>query len=389
MSIKLHFAETVARRRKANDLTQEQLAERLGVTPQAVSNWERGGYPDVTLLPALANHLGISIDELLGNDTVSHRCELDEVEKKCNELYRDPPALLEYLKPYYYKYPQEYWIADIMGDTIIREKTHLDENYPLLREACERIMKEATVPWTRENAVSYMCSACPDEEYEKWKSYCALYYCSCASEVLEDRLWYRGQKDEYYARHDVNNFYTVCHLLAREGSENADEHIAENTAKAAAWGKYRLRAMEPLLSVNGEVAPAWYGTMGQFSIAASWALFAAGECEEGYAYLERAFEWCEKWLAIPDGTVVDVGDYAAFGGIKHEKGDFWNIILPDGTKEWTPYGLLFMMGRDDLYRALTETTGGGWYKGCEGFDAVRGEERFAEYVKRAERMKQV
>lgn len=53
--------------RKAASMTQEQLAERLGVTFQAVSKWENDiACPDVLLLPVLADTFGISIDELFG-----------------------------------------------------------------------------------------------------------------------------------------------------------------------------------------------------------------------------------------------------------------------------------------------------------------------------------
>lgn len=47
--------------------TQEMLAETLGVTSQAVSRWESGGsYPDLQLMPAIANYFGVTIDELFG-----------------------------------------------------------------------------------------------------------------------------------------------------------------------------------------------------------------------------------------------------------------------------------------------------------------------------------
>lgn len=386
MSIQTQFAETVARCRRAKNLTQEELASRLGVSAQAVSNWEHGGYPDITLLPTLANHLGLTVDELLCNDELHRKSELAEIEKKCGELYNDPGTLLEYIKPLYYKYPQEYWIADSLGSVIVREKTHLEENMPLLREACERMYTEAIAPWTRENAVSYMCSACPDDELSKWLDRCAMYLGSNVDEVLEEREWYQGHKKEFYSRFDVNNFRILCHFLTRQNFDT-DKRLLENAAKYAAWGKYRLRVMEHLCSTDGSVAPAWFGAMGQFCVQTSWSLFAIGEKEDGYNYLERAFDWYEKWCSIPDGMLLEVGDSAAFGGVKIKKGDFWNIVLPDGKKEWTPYGLLFMQNKGDLYNAMTQTHGGGWLTGCERFNAVCGEERFKELLKRAERMK--
>ncbi|MCL2665185.1 MAG: helix-turn-helix domain-containing protein [Defluviitaleaceae bacterium] len=51
----LHIAENLKTLRKGKDLTQEEAAEILGVSPQSVSKWERGtAYPDIALLPALA-----------------------------------------------------------------------------------------------------------------------------------------------------------------------------------------------------------------------------------------------------------------------------------------------------------------------------------------------
>lgn len=53
--------------RKKHNLTQEQLAECMGVSSQAISKWENNiSYPDVSLLPILANFFQITIDELLG-----------------------------------------------------------------------------------------------------------------------------------------------------------------------------------------------------------------------------------------------------------------------------------------------------------------------------------
>ena len=63
MEIKIN--EVIRLHRKQADISQEIFAEAMGVTVQAVSKWETGmSYPDITLLPKIAEYFKISIDEL-------------------------------------------------------------------------------------------------------------------------------------------------------------------------------------------------------------------------------------------------------------------------------------------------------------------------------------
>ena len=58
--------EIIRTRRTAQGLTQEALAQLLGVSAPAVNKWEKGlNYPDITLLPALARALGVDLNTLL------------------------------------------------------------------------------------------------------------------------------------------------------------------------------------------------------------------------------------------------------------------------------------------------------------------------------------
>ena len=59
------IGQKIAYYRKLNGLTQGSLAEKLGVSTQAVSKWENSlCCPDIMLLPAIAKIFGITIDEL-------------------------------------------------------------------------------------------------------------------------------------------------------------------------------------------------------------------------------------------------------------------------------------------------------------------------------------
>ena len=64
--------ENIAFFRKKRGITQEELANALGVTNQAVSKWESGKCaPDIQLLPDIAEYFNISIDELFGRSVNS------------------------------------------------------------------------------------------------------------------------------------------------------------------------------------------------------------------------------------------------------------------------------------------------------------------------------
>lgn len=64
------FMDTIGKRianaRKSKNIKQDELAEKLSVSPQAVSKWENDiSCPDISLLPSLSKILGITVDELL------------------------------------------------------------------------------------------------------------------------------------------------------------------------------------------------------------------------------------------------------------------------------------------------------------------------------------
>ena len=68
--------EIIREKRKALSLTQEQIAEHLGVSTPAVNKWEKGStYPDITLLPALARLLKTDLNTLM-----SFQDDLSDVE---------------------------------------------------------------------------------------------------------------------------------------------------------------------------------------------------------------------------------------------------------------------------------------------------------------------
>ncbi|MGM9557763.1 MAG: helix-turn-helix domain-containing protein [Oscillospiraceae bacterium] len=84
------LSENIARFRKRAGMTQEELGRVLSVSTQAISRWERGGAPDVSMLPAIAEVFHVSLDTLFGNETKSD--PPSNIEKLLTEeLQRTPP----------------------------------------------------------------------------------------------------------------------------------------------------------------------------------------------------------------------------------------------------------------------------------------------------------
>ncbi len=72
------FSERLKDFRKRKGLTQQQLADLLGISNKSVSRWEsEGGYPDVELLAPLARALGVTVDELLSETPVQRLSAFD------------------------------------------------------------------------------------------------------------------------------------------------------------------------------------------------------------------------------------------------------------------------------------------------------------------------
>lgn len=107
--MKLKLCESIRELRRIKGVTQEMLANSLGVTAQAVSRWESGAtYPDMELIPSIANFFGISIDRLFGYS--------GEREAKITEILE---------------------MIDALNDESWRDDTNLDECIAILRRAME------------------------------------------------------------------------------------------------------------------------------------------------------------------------------------------------------------------------------------------------------------
>ena len=144
---------TIKRLRQEQDITQEQLADALGITSRSVSQWETDRTaPDISQLPALANFFDVTTDHLLGVDVMRKEEEVGKILKQVNVFQEqgDHESSANYLREQLKIYPNEpellTHLADALqtfyfhqgkADTEELEKEKSDEIIAL----CERALK--------------------------------------------------------------------------------------------------------------------------------------------------------------------------------------------------------------------------------------------------------
>ncbi|MDR2687171.1 MAG: helix-turn-helix transcriptional regulator [Oscillospiraceae bacterium] len=164
--MQITFGETVRRLRRGRGLTQEQLAQRLSVAFQTISNWERGECtPDLGMLPAIAGFFGVSTDELLGVNQAENERRIQEILGYFDNNFRDMgqweaynAALREALK----RNPSDYRLWELhfglltslsVGDTT----ESLNARLPEVLSVYGMILENCTVDAIRSDVRGTMC----------------------------------------------------------------------------------------------------------------------------------------------------------------------------------------------------------------------------------------
>ena len=136
---------TIRLLRKNKNLTQEELAEAINVTPQAISKWENNiGLPDISQIIPLATFFGVSTDIILGIAENNRNEEINEILNACNDRTLRKDAIESWLliQDALKKYPSN---LDLLQESIeYGIALSYKGNYCYNEEYAERIYKETT-----------------------------------------------------------------------------------------------------------------------------------------------------------------------------------------------------------------------------------------------------
>lgn len=127
--MKLLLNENIRNNRKNMSLTQEQLAEAMGVSVATVSKWESGSVsPDIEMLAELAEFFQTSVDVLIGyqwEKSSAHQCA-EYIKKLCND--REYEKAIKEAKKAFQKYPNQFEVVYECADTLYASYLYLYRN---------------------------------------------------------------------------------------------------------------------------------------------------------------------------------------------------------------------------------------------------------------------
>ena len=159
----LYIGENIKRLRREKGVTQEKLAEHLGISTQAVSKWERcETLPDITMVLPIAAYFGVSTDELLGLDEAKQKAEADEMLERFYRLaWRECrwDEAAEVIREAHAKFPNNWEIThrymwNLIGGNADNDPAVLLEHRDELEALCEKILDECTEDPIRLGAVN-------------------------------------------------------------------------------------------------------------------------------------------------------------------------------------------------------------------------------------------
>lgn len=216
--MKITFAENLKKLRRARDLTQDDLARFLGVTFQAVSKWERNeGYPDITMLPVIANYFEVTVDALLGNDIISKEERIEQYRKEYWKLNKHSTMdeAVDIAKKAYTEYPFEWGIIEIYILSLTRGFSRFPDEETLieLRRLCDFVMEKCPDSVVRNRAICIMIYAEDDDHVERWLQETPDNFNFLESERREDRYANREQW-ELFSPLKQQNTYDILNELS-------------------------------------------------------------------------------------------------------------------------------------------------------------------------------
>ncbi len=266
----MSIGSTIKRLRREKDITQEQLAEYLGISSRAVSQWECDRTaPDISLLPALCHIFDVSSDVLLGIDIAkSNEAIQNYLDKAREQEYQGNFEIsVDILREAIRKFPKSYEIMQNLAEDIISVYSRKGiKEYDEVFELCNRILAECTDNVIRYKAIRTLGTAYgyADKKDEMLKLAEEMPKACFSYENFMLYRWWNGDTD--FSKRQSYISYLIDQLLSSIGCACGHRHddgqMIYSSDERIALYKLQVSLLEMLFpdgdyqyaAQNGEIA---------------------------------------------------------------------------------------------------------------------------------------
>lgn len=319
----MNFGETIKKLRREKNMTQEQLADYLNITTQAVSKWETNlSHPDITLIPAICNIFNTSSDTLFGIDIENKEKRINEIINRAEECmqagyYAKP---IEQLREGLREFPNSYEIMKcLMGclfierDTQETEEKRIEMTKEIIRLG-EKILAECTDDPIRHRTIQTLCYVYPGMgETEKAITLAEKMPNShLSSESLLEHI-YTGTKRYEFVQKNLSNVINDLDIKITCNSGPLDDGSRPHTTEECIVLRKKILAIYDVIFEDGN-----YGFFGQ---------------RIGWIYIDIAYFYAK--LEDYDSVIVNLkiaAEYAVKYDVEYDTDEEYTCLLLRGQK---------------------------------------------------------
>lgn len=365
--MELNFGERIKHLRRQRDLTQEALADALGISAQSVSKWECAyGYPDITQLPAIANFFGVTIDELLNNDPDSREEIIKQFDQLRKEYEEASEEQIEFVRKYCRRYPDElyysYIFCGILAHHIIHTPEHRTKYEALLRTTAESLLDSVTY---RNLAIEYMVQSCREEELDQWLKLASRNTNHTRRNMALARFTILGETKKHQLYVSLSNLEAIANQLDKRYPDGAGPE---------AKGIYHKAVLDTIASFSKDeqISDGWLAFYAHKQLVYAACLFGMGKRDEGKGEFISAIEKLRRYHSLTE-EYLDMGSLL-FGGLRVDKK--WLFAMDENGEKHKLFGTvpLKLFGSPSYTLGLLTNPRWAW------FNSARNEAYYKEAV---------
>ncbi len=299
----LHFGANLKQLRRERDMTQEELADALGLSVQAISRYEtNAAYPDIEMLPVIAGYFDTTVDLLLGVSAKARESRRGEYYSRFREA-NSAKARLEILNKWRAEFPDE-WLAVYNTMVTVGELPEEKRDMNALRSIAKNALKRCNDPgWHDHLIFGYLNS---EDDEKAALDFIAEYGSERDLSKLNLMMnYYQGRDDnkaralyQYQIFVQTDNFMNFLTAYRNIG----DVREAINGCEQALDILKRL-SNDPDLTKPDK----WIDSklMALLRLSNNYLFF--DEREKGFNALDTAITLIENMINLPDGTKITCG----------------------------------------------------------------------------------